>query len=344
MLNRTGSKDGGAGSLLQVYLREIKGEALLTAEEERTLADAIAQGDSDARTRMIRANLRLVVRIARDYTGRGVVLEDLIGEGNIGLIRAAGAFESRFGTRFSTYASFWIKQSIRVALLNTTSVIRLPSHIVALLTKWRRAERKLCRERGREPSFGDVATLLGLTDVQKAMVAKAHQAVQVKLESSVAAETGRWLPVDSTARYDPPDAAVEVEDERGILLNRMQRLDIRERTILTLRYGLGGASALTLKEISERLNVTREWVRKIELRAVNKLMDRPVKDQAEEWSNAYSHRSIQRLRNADPVRFEGKRAPSSPSGKRTGAQVRARSVPRAPRLGPEPPAASAGSF
>src|SRR6185312_16527114 len=110
------------------------------------LAEAIARGDRDARTRMIRANLRLVVKIARDYVGRGLVLDDLIGEGNLGLIRAAEEYNPSFGTRFSTYASYWIKQAIRHALTNTTATIRLPAHMVGLLSKWRKAERALTRE------------------------------------------------------------------------------------------------------------------------------------------------------------------------------------------------------
>ena len=159
---------------------------MLTAAEECTLAEAIARGDKDARSRMIQANLRLVVKIARDYVGRGMILEDLIGEGNLGLIRAAEEFQPRFGTRFSTYAAYWIKQSIRHALINTTSTIRLPAHMVGLLTKWRRSERALCRELGRTPSFNEVASHLGLSETQKFLVAKALQARQLKLESTIA--------------------------------------------------------------------------------------------------------------------------------------------------------------
>ena len=190
-------KDNASAHPLQVYLKEIRDESLLTAAEECALAEAIARGDKDARTRMIQANLRLVVKIARDYIGRGMILEDLIGEGNLGLIRATEEFEPRFGTRFSTYAAYWIKQSIRHALINTTSTIRLPAHMVGLLTKWRRTERALCRELGRTPSFHEVASLLGLTETQKSLVAKALQARQLKLESTSpsAAAGGRcWDP------------------------------------------------------------------------------------------------------------------------------------------------------
>jgi RNA polymerase primary sigma factor len=270
----TRAKDCGVPTTLQLYLREIKDDSLLTAAEECALADAIAQGDRQARTRMIQANLRLVVKIARDYVGRGIVLDDLIGEGNLGLIRAAEEFDPRFGTRFSTYASYWIKQAIRHALINTTATIRLPAHMVGLLTKWRRAERLLSREEGRAPTFDEVASFLRLSATQRSLVAKARQARQLKLESGIAAEAGRWSPDESIDRHDTPGALLEADDERTILLRRMDRLDARERAILALRYGLEGELPLTLKEIGRRLGVTREWVRKIELRAVRKLDDR----------------------------------------------------------------------
>jgi RNA polymerase primary sigma factor len=270
-MNCSRMNDNTGASSLQVYLKEIKEESLLTAAEECTLAAAIALGDKDARTRMIRANLRLVVKIARDYVGRGMILEDLIGEGNLGLIRATEEFESRFGTRFSTYAGYWIKQSIRHALINTTSTIRLPAHMVGLLTKWRRTERTLCRELSRPPSFQDVAAVLGLSEVQKSLVVKALQARQLKLESTIAAGVGWRSAVGSNGTYESAETMLEAGDEWDILWNRMERLDARERTILVLRYGLEGEEPLTLKEIGRRLGVTREWVRKIEIRAVRKL-------------------------------------------------------------------------
>ena len=147
-MNSTTAKGYGVPNELQTYFRDINQAALLSAAEERDLAEAIARGDQDARRRMIEANLRLVVKIARDYLGRGMLIDDLIGEGNLGLIRAAEEFDPAFGTRFSTYASYWIKQGIRHALINTATTIRLPAHMFGLLTKWRRAERLLCRERG----------------------------------------------------------------------------------------------------------------------------------------------------------------------------------------------------
>ena len=270
----THARDCSALTSLQLYLREIKDDVLLTSAEECELAMAIARGDSDARARMIRCNLRLVVKIARDFVGRGVVFDDLIGEGNLGLIRAAEEFDPRFGTRFSTYASYWIKQAIRHALINTTSTIRLPAHMVGLLTKWRRAERALRREAGRVPTFEEIAAYLHLSETQKSLVGKARQARQLKLEGSITADVGRWSPNDSIDRHEAPDLLLEADDERDILFSRMDRLDARERAILSFRYGLEGELPLTLKEIGRRLGVTREWVRKIELRAVRKLDDR----------------------------------------------------------------------
>jgi RNA polymerase primary sigma factor len=267
----TTAKGYGVPNNLQAYFRDINQASLLSATEERELAEAIERGDRDARRRMVEANLRLVVRIARDYLGRGMLMDDLIGEGNLGLIRAAEEYDPGFGTRFSTYASYWIKQSIRHALINTTSTIRLPAHMYGLLTKWRRAERLLSRERGCAPSFDEVATHLGLTENQKSMVAKARCARQLKLESSLGEEDTAWLPDESMSCGQAPAAVMELSEERDEFLRRLDRLDERERLVISLRFGLRDEAPLTLKEIGRRIGVTREWVRKIELRAVSKL-------------------------------------------------------------------------
>jgi RNA polymerase primary sigma factor len=272
-MSRTLVKNGAVSNSLQVYLREIKDESLLSGAEECALADAIARGDRDARTRMIQANLRLVVTIAREFIGRGLALDDLIGEGNLGLIRAAAEFQPRFGTRFSTYASYWIKQSIRHALINTTCTIRLPAHMVGLLTKWRRAERALARERGDTPSFEEVVAVLGLSETQKTLLAKARQALRCSPEGNVTLDSGRHAHGQSSDCGDACAASLETADEWNILRLRMRRLEERECTVLKWRHGLDGESPLTLKEVSRRLGITREWARKIELRAVRKLAD-----------------------------------------------------------------------
>ncbi len=238
------AKDCGAPSTLNLYLREIKDGPLLTAAEERELAEAIAGGDRDARTRMIQANLRLVVKIARDYVGRGMVLDDLIGEGNLGLIRAAEEFDPRFGTRFSTYASYWIKQAIRHALTNTSATIRLPAHMVNLLTKWRRAERALARETRLAPTADQVAVALGLTDAQRLLIEKAQRATALRLESGVSDTGGDWTAGEASISSPAPDASLEADDERQSLLRRLQRLDDRERSILSLRFGLEGETSV----------------------------------------------------------------------------------------------------
>jgi RNA polymerase primary sigma factor len=256
---------------LQVYLREIKDESRLTAQDERDLAEAIARGDRDARTRMIQSNLKLVVKIAREFLGRGLALDDLISEGNLGLIRAATEFQPRFGTRFSTYASYWIKQSIRHALINTTSTIRLPAHMVGLLTKWRRVEQALHRQRGSVPGFDDIALALGLSENQKMLVAQARQALRLTPDGVEAVEAGLRWPDQSSKRCEGASATLQDADERRVLRERMQDLDDRESTVVDLRYGLNGNEPMTLREIGRRLGVTREWVRKIELRAISKL-------------------------------------------------------------------------
>jgi RNA polymerase primary sigma factor len=262
---------GDVSNSLQVYLCEIKDESRLTVQDERDLAEAIARGDRDARSRMIQSNLKLVVKIARDFLGRGLALDDLISEGNLGLIRASTEFQPRFGTRFSTYASYWIKQSIRHALINTTSTIRLPAYMVGLLTRWRRAEQALLRQRDSVPSFDDIALVLGLSENQKMMMAQARQALRLTEVGIETAEVGLRWSNEASDRCEVASATLQDADDRRILRERMQQLEDRENTIIELRYGLNGSEPMTLKEIGLRLGITREWVRKIELRAVRKL-------------------------------------------------------------------------
>src|SRR5207249_8976766 len=148
-------------SPLETYLREINETALLTADQEKSLARSIAVGDTEARDQMVRANLRLVVNIARGYTGKGLALQDLIEEGNLGLLRAAEGFDPTMNTRFSTYASYWIKQSIKRAVVNTAKTVRVPAYMADLVGKWRRAANALTDELGRAPADEEVARLLG---------------------------------------------------------------------------------------------------------------------------------------------------------------------------------------
>src|SRR6266850_3559134 len=158
---------------LETYLREINETSLLSAKDEQELATAIGLGDTRARDRMVRANLRLVVNIARGYTGKGLGLQDLIEEGNLGLLRAVEGFDPRMNTRFSTYASYWIKQSIKRALVNTAKTIRIPAYMVELLAKWRRATSKLQDELDRAPTHEEVAKFLGLPKKKLNIIKKA---------------------------------------------------------------------------------------------------------------------------------------------------------------------------
>src|SRR5947209_16488915 len=160
-------------SPLETYLREINETALLNADEEKQLAYRIETGDSEARDRMVRANLRLVVNIARSYTGKGLSLQDLIEEGNLGLMRAVEGFDGDMNTRFSTYAVYWIKQSIKRALVNTAKSIRIPAYMVQLLSKWRQASAKLQDELGRPPTHEEVAKRLNLPKKKLEIIKKA---------------------------------------------------------------------------------------------------------------------------------------------------------------------------
>ena len=174
--DRSGGRRKAGSSVqtpLETYLREINETALLSAGDEQELAQKIGEGDVRARDRMVRANLRLVVNIARGYTGKGLSLQDLIEEGNLGLLRAVEGFDPSMGTRFSTYASYWIKQSIKRALINSAKTIRIPAYMVELLSKWRRANARLAEELGRTPTPEEIARVLGLPKKKLPIIKKA---------------------------------------------------------------------------------------------------------------------------------------------------------------------------
>jgi RNA polymerase primary sigma factor len=265
---------------LETYLREINETALLTADDEKALARRIAKGDVQARDRMVRANLRLVVNIARGYSGKGLSLQDLIEEGNLGLLRAVEGFDPDVGTRFSTYASYWIKQSIKRALINSAKTIRIPAYMVELLSKWRRAATRLSEELGRTPTPEEIARVLGLSKKKLPIVKKAIRVYNATPQTDQS-ESG-WSLGDMVMdeRLKSPEEELLETDVLCHVRNMMANMDPREATVLRMRFGLENGEPHTLKEIGEQLSLTRERVRQIETEALRKLADGLENDQS----------------------------------------------------------------
>jgi len=260
-------------SPLETYLREINETALLTADQEKALARKIAVGDTESRDLMVRANLRLVVNIARGYTGKGLVLQDLIEEGNLGLLRAVEGFDPNMNTRFSTYASYWIKQSIKRALVNTAKTIRIPAYMVELLAKWRRATNQLTDELGRPPTHEETAKFLGLPKKKLNIIKKA---IRVYNSAPQSDQTEAGWSIDemlSDGRVKTPDTEMVDNDDLRQVMQLLDKMDAREATVLRMRFGLNDEEPKTLKEIGESLGLTRERVRQIESEALSKLSE-----------------------------------------------------------------------
>lgn len=265
--------DAAPQTPLETYLREINATKLLSAADEQELARRIAQGDAEARDRMVRANLRLVVNIARGYSGKGLGLQDLIEEGNLGLLRAVEGFDPAVGTRFSTYASYWIKQSIKRALINSAKTIRIPAYMVELLSKWRRATTRLSEELGRSPTPEEVARVLGLPKKKLPIIKKA---IRIYNSSPQTDQTEAGWSLGDTVMDERARTPEDMLLERDVLKNVLQlleELETREATVLRMRFGLGGTDPHTLKEIGHALGLTRERVRQIETEALKRLAD-----------------------------------------------------------------------
>jgi len=256
---------------LQLFLKDIGRVPLLTAAQEVELAKRIERGDDCAKRKMVESNLRLVVSIAKNYRNQGLPFLDLIQEGTIGLVRAAEKFDYRKGFKFSTYATWWIRQAVARALADKARTIRMPVHVVEKLNKIGRAERKLLSELGREPTAGEIAVELELAPDEVDALRRTSQ-TPISLEKPVGdeedSEFGHFL-ADESARA--PDEAADTTLREETLQRVLGMLSYRERRILELRYGLNGEHPCTLDEVGRTFNVTRERVRQIENQTLKKL-------------------------------------------------------------------------
>jgi len=256
---------------IKLYLREIGQVKLLTPQQEIELAAKIKKGDKKAREQMIKANLRLVVKIARDYDGIGLPLLDLISEGNIGLMKAVERFDPKKGGKLSTYGSWWIKQSIKRALANQSKTIRLPVHLVDKISKMRRVSMKLQEELGREPTDDELADELDMTAarVRQMRLAAIRPA---SLDAPIGDDdSNNFSDVVEDENAVSPYANLEDKTVTGMLQDMVKHLDQREATILRYRFGLDGGSEKTLEEVGAKFGVTRERVRQIQNLALRKL-------------------------------------------------------------------------
>jgi RNA polymerase primary sigma factor len=256
---------------IRLYLREIGQVKLLTPQEEIVLAAKIKKGDKKARELMIKANLRLVVKIARDYEGIGLPLLDLISEGNIGLMKAVERFDPSKGGKLSTYGSWWIKQSIKRALANQSKTIRLPVHLVDKISKMRRVGMKLQEELGREATDEELADELDMTAarVRQMRLAAIRPA---SLDAPIGDEdSNNFSDVVEDENATSPYGNLEDKTVTGMLQDMVKHLDTREATILRYRFGLDGGAEKTLEEVGVKFGVTRERVRQIQNLALRKL-------------------------------------------------------------------------
>lgn len=278
-MNRTDSDTS-----LRIYLNEIGKTDLLTPAQEVELAARIKKGDKDARTHMIKANLRLVVKIAQDYSNYGLSLQDLISEGNIGLMKAVERFDPELGGKLSTYASWWIKQSIKRALANQSKTIRLPIHMVDKISRMRRIANMLTEELGREPSDQELATELGIPRKKLALLKQASQrpaSLNAPIQDGEAGEYGELI---SDEKMVDPAMNLETKNMHSEVDELFEQLDDREQRIIDARFGLTGAKPKTLEEIGVEFGVTRERIRQLQNSALTKMrkaltkLDQPAQE------------------------------------------------------------------
>lgn len=258
---------------LQLYLREINRAKLLTPDEEIDLSRRLRKGDMRARDEMIRSNLRLVVNIAKNYCNRGLLFLDLIEEGNLGLLRAVEKFDPKVGCRFSTYASWWIRQSIKRSLMNSSKPVEIPAYMVEMISKYRRAVQKLEGELGRPPTVEEAARDMGLPAKKAGIVARVARAFAKPVRHSYEDDGMQLDEMLADERAKDPAEALMDSHRSEIVANLLSSIDDRAGKVLKMRFGLDGNDPMTLKEIGEKIGLTRERIRQIERDALLRISD-----------------------------------------------------------------------
>lgn len=263
--------DGMVDDPVKLYLKEIGRVPLLTPEEEIEIAIRISNGDSKAKDRLVEANLRLVVSIAKKYVGRGLPFLDLVQEGTLGLIKAVDKFDYTKGFKFSTYATWWIRQAITRAIPDLVRIVRVPVHMSELINRYRKVSSMLLHENGKEPTESEIADMMGTSPEKVREIMRVAQE-PVSLETPIGEEEDSHLGdfVPDTETPEPEDATIN-NMQREQIAEALKTLTEREALVLSLRYGLGSNRVHTLEEVGKVLGVTRERVRQIEAKALRKL-------------------------------------------------------------------------